>query len=166
MTSESGFDRGQESSSLATPLLSVMNRFRQFQDGFTSPRPNATPSVTSLTRVESFLDTPAHTSSNEPLPLNSSVAPILSDEHQIVPRLVTPMMLLDALPSHKNLMSSDSNNKPLNRSSKHSMRPGILNLNVIGRFAKLMRHVKQNNSNKQSSLNSCCFSDSLPLKLK
>ena len=42
------------------------------------------------------METPAHTSSNEPPPLNGSVAPTLSDEHQIVPRLVTLMTLLDA----------------------------------------------------------------------
>ena len=71
-----------------------MNRFRQFRDGFTSPRPNATPPVTSPTRVESFSETPAHTSSNEPPPLNGDVGPTFHNKRQIVPHLVTPMTLL------------------------------------------------------------------------
>ena len=96
MASESGFDGGQENSLPATPLSLVMNRVRQFRDGFTSPCPNATPPVTSPTRVESFSKTPAHTSSNEPLPLNGDVGPTLHNKHRIVPRLVTPMTLLDA----------------------------------------------------------------------
>ena len=96
MASESGFDGGQENSLPATPLSSVMNRFRQFRDGLTSPCPNATPPVTSPTRVESFSETPARTSSNEPLPLNGDVGPTSHQEHRIVPRSVTPSTLLDA----------------------------------------------------------------------
>ena len=96
MVSESGFDGGQENLLPASPLASVMGRLRQFRDGFTSPRPNDTTPVISPTRIESFSETPARTSSNEPPPLNGNVAPTLSNEHQIVPRLVTPMTLLDA----------------------------------------------------------------------
>ena len=96
MASDSGFDRGQENSLPATPLSAIMNRLQRFRDGLTSPRTNDTPPVTSPTRIRSFLETPSRTSSNEPPPLNGSVAPTLSNEHQIVPHLVTPMTLLDA----------------------------------------------------------------------
>ena len=69
-------------------------------------------------------------------------------------------------PSHKNswVTCSVSNNKPLNRSPKNSMRPGILNLNVIGQFAKIVRHVKWSYNNKWNSLNFKCSSDFLPIK--
>ena len=102
MASDSGFDRGQENSLPATPLSSIMNRFQRFREGLASPRTNDTPPVTSPTSIRSFSETPARTSSNEPPPLNGSVAPTsfvaptLSNEHQIVPHLVTPFTLLDA----------------------------------------------------------------------
>ena len=96
MVSELGLDGGHENSLPANPLSSVINRFRRFRDGFTSPQTNDTPPVTSLTRIRSFLETPARTSSNEPPPLNDDIAPRLSNEHQVVPHLVTPMTLLDA----------------------------------------------------------------------
>ena len=98
MVSESGIDGGQENLLPATPLSSVMNRFRRFRDGFTSPQTNDIPPVTSPTRIRSFLETPARTSSNEPPPLNDDVVLISSNQQQIVPRLVTPMMLLDESP--------------------------------------------------------------------
>ena len=94
MASESRFDGGQENSLPATPLSLVMNRLRRFRDGFTSPQQDNAP-VTSPTRIRSFSETPTHTSSNEPPPLNDDVISTLSNEQQIVPRLVTPMMLLD-----------------------------------------------------------------------
>ena len=95
MTSESGFDGGQENSLPATPLASVMGRLRQFRDGFTSPRPSVTPPVTSPTTVSSFSETSARTSSNEPPPLNGDVGlrPTSQHEHRIVPRLVTSTLL-------------------------------------------------------------------------
>ena len=105
MVSESGFDGGQENSLPATPLSSVMNRFRRFRDGFTSPQTDDIPPVTSPTRIGSFSETPARTSSNEPLPLNGDVVLMLSNKHQIVPRLVTQMTLLDASSITQELVS-------------------------------------------------------------
>ena len=107
MASDSGFDRGQENSLPTTPLSSIMNRFQRFRDGFTSPRTNDTPPVTSPTSIRSFSETPARTSSNEPPPLNGSVAPTLSNEHQIVPHLVTPMTLLDASSITQELLNDE-----------------------------------------------------------
>ena len=107
MVSESGFDGGQENSSPATPLASVMGRLRQLRDGFTSPRPSVTFPVTSPTTISSFSETTARTSSNEPPPLNGSVAPTLSNEHQIVPHLVTPLTLLDASSITQELVSDE-----------------------------------------------------------
>ena len=82
-----------------------MDRLRQFRDSFTSPHPNDTTPVTSPTRIESFSKTSTLTSSNEPPPLNGSVAPTLSNEHQIVLHLVTPITLLDASSITKELVS-------------------------------------------------------------
>ena len=94
MASESRFDGGQESSLPVTPLSSVINRLGRFRGGFTSPQQDNYP-VTSPTRIRSFSEIPARTSSNEPPPLNDDVVPTLSNQQQIVPRLVTQMMLLD-----------------------------------------------------------------------
>ena len=84
-----------------------MNRFRQFRDDFTSPRPNDIPPVTSPTRIGSFLETPTRSSSSEPPPLNGNVVPTLSNKNQIVPRLVTLMLLLDASSITQELVSDE-----------------------------------------------------------
>ena len=106
MASEPRFDWEQENSLLATPLSSVMSRLRWFQDDFTSPQQDNSP-VTSPTKIRSFLETPTCTSSNEPPPLNDDVVSAISNEQQIVPRLVTPMTLLDESNITQELVSDD-----------------------------------------------------------
>ena len=106
MASEPGFDEGQENSSPVTPISSVMNRLRRFRDGFTSPQQDTSP-VTSP-RIRSLLETPARTSNNEPLPLNDSIVSISSiQQQQIVPRLLTPMMLLQDEPLNTQDLMND-----------------------------------------------------------
>ena len=81
MVSESGFHGGQESSSPVTPMSLVMNRLLRFRDGFTSPQEDNSP-VTSPTRIRSFSEAPARTSSNEPPSLNDEVTPMLSNQQK------------------------------------------------------------------------------------
>ena len=96
MASDTGFDRGQENPLPMTPLSSrVMDRLRRFRGNIISPQQLTTPSP-----MRSFSEAPALTSSNEPPPLNNDIGSMSSLlQQQIVPRMVTPMLLQDQPPN-------------------------------------------------------------------
>ena len=95
MALDTGFDRGQENPLPMTPLSSrVMDRLRRFRGNILSPQQVTTPSP-----IRSFSEAPARTSSNEPPPLNNDIGSISLLQQQIVPRMVTPMLLQDQPPN-------------------------------------------------------------------
>ena len=166
MVSDSKFYGEQDDLLPVTPMSLVMNRLQRFRNGITSPWQEISP--VTYPNIKYFLETSAHTSSNKPLPFNNGIKSIASNQQQIIPRLVTPMMICKIKhPTHKILcmMSSFFRYKPPNKLLKSLMRVRKRNMNTIKCFVKLKKwEIKKNRRDKLLSLNSEIFVNGKPIK--